>query len=199
MIPSQLRIVPDLFHEIYPHIEFADYYKFHLLNKKCHDIVLNHNIIHKFFNKELTNKQLYKYGLANTWLKSYDVSNHHVPLFTKERIPFVDILVSNTYKNLLLEYSKRSTTSNNYYIIIDGDIIYQARNDCEAILKYIKYQINESEYKKYFLEYIMYFIADKIAGGVLVYHNSIKSLLDSTCCIYFSHKLHKGKFINIEI
>jgi hypothetical protein len=143
-IIPQLRIVPDLFHVIYPYLSLEQYETYNELNKKCYDVIHNHNIIHKYHNDEITFSEFEKYN--------FDACIHNM------KNNFINKLVNDTYEQLFLEYIKqcpkdKNKTSYIHGVYCNGDyklIIINSYSVCEAVYEAIKLDLVGSY--KYFVE-----------------------------------------------
>jgi hypothetical protein len=131
------RIVPDLFHAIYLYTEFEDYFTFYSLNKKCNDIMLNHNIIYQYNNGQLTQLEFINY---------IPLDPEHVMLcaLLRSQDKFIRKLFSRVYKTLFSKHiQKYKTDMIKDYIGFIGIFeekkyfIIKASNEYEAIYKFV--------------------------------------------------------------
>jgi SAM-dependent MidA family methyltransferase len=139
-------IISDLFQEIYPYMQFEDYEDFRQLNRKCYDMVLNHNVIYQYYDGAITETEFKNYEIiycvAEIYRRAYQ--GGHV---------FIDYLFDKVYKELYFKHMQKHKTNEiiNYVSMNPNYIdfyIFIASNDYEAIYKYL---IN----KKIFLQKII--------------------------------------------
>jgi hypothetical protein len=135
-------IIPDTYHKIYEYIDFDQYYTFHLLNKKCYDIIHNHNIIFEYHRGEISYEQF----------KLYDCEVFSEVFNENHNLKFVHGIADKTFKKLLVEYmNKIPDDKEEAYVYFDRDpnkfktVVITAKTPLKAIYKTIKYEIDHNK------------------------------------------------------
>jgi hypothetical protein len=144
-------------------MNLPDYYKFHSLNKKCYDIIYNHNIIHMYHNNEMLYDEFRKYDFNKT-------------IFFKTRpTTFVDKIIDVTYDKLFLNYIRTLPVTTETKIYIHGVpsndefklLTIKANGYPEALYKAQKYEQKRTE---------TYFLVNITFGLLQNNYNIFKSL-----------------------